>query len=139
MKKLLSLLVIIFLMACYMPQTASAQSGVVLDNYWFEFGSSAYCPETGLIVFTGEVHQLTKLTPIGVLSVHYNAHGEGVDESGGEWTWIDAWNTTESFSDYQETRVLTLQGPKGAKLQMKIVFIVKDGETVVDKFEPLCE
>jgi len=111
MKGLRLLLAVLVLAIFVMPHDVNAQnssaenSGVILFNGWYDFGGYVNCPETGEIVFNGVVHQINKLTSSGKYATHYNAHGEGIDEFGGKWTWIDAWNTSYTDGDMHETRV----------------------------------
>jgi hypothetical protein len=135
-----STFLLFFFASALQAQNQSAEnSDVIFYNSWWEFSGGVDCPETGFISFTGVVHDMTKITPSGKWSQHYNAYGEGVDDSGGVWKWHDAWNISSKDGDWHETQVWTLQGPKGAKLQMKVVYIEKDGELVIYKFDPLCE
>ncbi len=120
-------------------QNQSADNSDVIDyNFWLENPSYIDCPETGLIVFASIIHIVVKNTPSGKWSAHFNAYGEGFDDSGGAWKFHDTWNRSAK-DGWHETRVLTAQGPKGAKLQMKMVLIIKDGEIVIDKFDGPCE
>ena len=80
------------------------------------------------------------LTDVGNSYTHsLIAKGEGYDAFGEHWKMHHTWNQSRKNGDKHETRVLTLHGPKGAKFQMKVVYMEKDGEIVIDRFDPLCE
>jgi len=66
-----------------------------------------------------------------------NAYGNGYDENGDEWTAHQAW--PGKFGTLNN-RALILQGPKGAKLRLKVFFVRNGkGEIVQDEIDPLCE
>ena len=109
-------------------------------HQWFNFGNQIVCDGT-TIDFSGYVQIIFKTLPDGTWMDHYNAYGEGVDQDGNLWKWHDAWNTkwdgTPAIT--HEVRNLTLQGPKGAKLNLRIVFVMNgNGEIVRDEFDGLC-
>ena len=136
----LSVFLLFFFTSALQAQNQSAEnSDVIYLNEWWDFSGVVSCDETGIISFTGVVHVIVKETPSGKWSQHFNAYGEGVDEFGGEWKWHDNWHMSGKDGDYHSTEVWTLQGPKNAKLQLKAFYMVKDGEVVIDKFDPLCE
>lgn len=62
---------------------------------------------------------------------------------GGVWTWIDswkqAWNMTSGGFIY-ENDSHTLQGLKGAKEKLRVLYVIKgNGEVVQSKLEISCE
>ena len=136
----LAVFVLFFFASTMQAQNNSAaNSDVIISHEKFSAQAWISCPSTGVLVFDVELHILTKMTPSGKWSHFLVANGEGVDDSGGIWKWHDTWNQSEKDLDRHVTRVLTVHGPGGKKLQLKGHVIIKDGEEVKFRFDPLCE
>lgn len=137
----LSVFMLLFFASEMQAQAQSAEnSNVILENQWISAHAWFSCPSTGEVFFDVDLHILTKMTPSGKWSHFIVAKGEGVDDSGGIWTWHDTWNRSSwGDEEWHATRTLTARGPDKVKLQMKVVYIIKDGELVQYKVDPLCE
>ena len=137
-----TVILLFFFASVMQAQNQSANnSEVIIANEWlFMSGLWIDCPSTGIITCDVDLRILTKTTPSGKWSHFLVANGEGFDEDGGKWIMHDAWNqSSNGVGDWHGTRTWTYHGPHGAKLQLKGQYIVKNGETIQYKVDPLCE
>lgn len=142
MKKLsisiVATVVLFFCTSFVQAQNQSDQnSNVITFHQTYPLTETWGCPEYGSITFAIEVHQVMKLKSDGTLQYHANAKGEGVDEHGDFWTFHQAWVGSPNIKN---VRSLTLQGPKGAKLKLRVLFVRNgQGEIVRHEIDPICE
>ena len=137
---------IVVLMMLFYASNAHAQnksaenSNVITIHRTFEWNNWIYCPETGLIGFATRVHEIRKVLPNGTYTVHYNVYGEGEDEYGDLWKWHHTWiQKYDVLAWLHEMSTLILQGPKGAKLDLRVLFVRNgNGDIVKSEFDPLC-
>ena len=118
-------------------------SEVIIWNVWDNIQEQIGCTDETEITFNVRLHVLVKRSPNGTQTVFFNSHGEGIDADGGAWTWIDswkrAWNMTTGEFIY-ENDSHTLQGPKGAKEKLRVLYVINgNGEVVQSKLEISCE
>ena len=72
--------------------------------------------------------------------LHINIYGEGTDQYGGVWKWHDLFDVKYGATMVHENGKFVLQGPKGAKLEGRLLYIVNgSGKLVQAVFEvPPC-
>ena len=141
---LLALLLLVFFASTIQAQSnnnSADNSVVITEHSSYEHSDWIYCPETGVITYTVQVHMIRVLLPNGTYLVHYNTRGEGTDEDEGAWELHSIWNSIDDYSegDNHLVRSIIFNGPLGAKLKVTYLLIVKDNEIVKTVLDPLCD
>jgi len=136
----------LFVFFAYMIQAQnnnqSAENSVVITEHSsYEYSDATYCPQTGVLTYTVQVHMIRKILPNGSYLIHYNTFGEGLDEDEGVWTLHSVWNSTDDYLEGDNTLVRSILwfGPDGAKLKVTYVLIIHDNEIVNVVLDPLCD
>ena len=134
------------LMLCFCVSTVKAQnqsdqnSNAITTHQYIQIPITVNCPEYGPISFVVETHVIYFILPNvnEAWKYHYNSYAEGYDENGDLWKYHDTW--VGKREPQQLIRTITVQGPKGAKLEMRRLIVTKgNGEIVQDVIDPLCE
>ena len=118
---------------------SGSNSNVIDQNVWYTESFTIECPTTGPIDLTVKSHGVVKWFNDGSGTMNWNTMGEGVDSNGGKWIFNEIYKMKyDPFS--LGIRLVHLNGPNGAKLTMKGIFVVNgNGEFVRQYFEPLCD